>query len=219
MPDATDDAGTTRELWLLRHGQRVDQVDPSWAETAENPHDPGLTDWGHEQADRAGRRLRETGVEIDAVYASPFTRAVQTADAVARHLDLPVRVENGLCEHLNPEWFDHAPTVPTAADHARTVERVRADHDAVLRPTFPESGEDAADRATETARRLLAGSDDRTLLLVGHGLTVGGITAGLTGEDVDVPLAGLTRLETVDEDADGGDDWHVTLAADTAHYD
>jgi broad specificity phosphatase PhoE len=218
MPDATDDAGTTRELWLLRHGQRVDQVDPSWGESAENPHDPGLTDWGHEQADRAGRRLGDTG-GIDAVYASPFTRAVQTADAVARHLGLPVRVEDGLCEHLNPEWFDHAPTVPTAAEHARSVERVRADHDPVLRPTFPESGQEAADRATETARRLLAGSDDRTLLLVGHGLTVGGITAGLSGEDVDVPLAGLTRLERDADDADGTGDWRVALAADTSHYD
>lgn len=219
MTDSAGDTEATRELWLLRHGQRVDQVDPSWAETADNPHDPGLTDWGHEQADRTGRRLHEADAGIDAVYASPFTRAIQTADAVARHLDLPVYVEDGLCEHLNSEWFDHAPTVPTAAEHARTVERVRADHDAVLRPTFPESGQEAADRATETARRLLAGSDDRTLLLVGHGLTVGGIAAGLTGEEVDVPLAGLTRLEAEGKDAGGADDWHVTLTADTTHYD
>jgi broad specificity phosphatase PhoE len=201
-------------LWLLRHGQRVDQVDPAWAETADTPHDPGLTDWGFEQADRAGRRLSADG-EIDAIYASPFTRAVQTADAVAGRLALPVRIEPGLCEHLNPAWFDRAPTVPTAGEHAREFERVRDDHDPVLRPTFPESGQEAADRATETARRLLA-DDDRTLLLVGHGLTVGGITTGLTGEDVDVPLAGLTRLETAPDDPD---DWRVALSADTAHYD
>jgi broad specificity phosphatase PhoE len=219
MTDPASDAGPPHALWLLRHGQRVDQVDPTWAETVDNPHDPGLTDWGHEQADRAGRRLRDADPGIDAVYVSPFTRAVQTADAVATHLDLPVYVEDGLCEHLNPAWFDHAPTVPTAAEHARSFETVSPDHDPVLRPTFPESGEAAADRASETARRLLAGSDDRTLLLVGHGLTVGGITAGLTGADVDVPLAGLTRLETDADDAHETDEWHVALAAETSHYD
>jgi broad specificity phosphatase PhoE len=211
MGETTDRAGQDgRTCWLLRHGERQDQADPAWAETAANPHDPGLTEWGHEQADRAGRRLREEGV--GAVYASPFTRAVETAVAVAAHLDLPVFVEDGLCEHLNPDWFPHAPRAPRPGEHARRHDRVDASHDSVLVPGYPESGEAAAARAAETARRLLA-ADDRTLLLVGHGLTVGGVADGLTGEGVEAPLAGLTRLVETDGD------WRVALAADTSHYE
>jgi broad specificity phosphatase PhoE len=211
-----------RTLWLLRHGERVDQVDPDWAAGADRPHDPPPTERGREQAAAAGDRLRGEGV--GAVYSSPFTRAVATADAVARALDLPVRIEDGLCEHLNPEWFDAAPTVPTPGEHAQRFDAVVDDRESLVSPTFPESGAAAAARATAAARALLD-ADDRTLLLVGHGLTVGGVVDGLTGESVDAPLAGLTRLERAGdaetgEGADGEDrPWRVAFAAETGHYD
>lgn len=202
----------TDTLWLLRHGQRRDSVDPEWHDVTDRVHDPPLTDHGHWQATRAADRLRGRG--IVAVYASPFLRTVQTADAVADALDLPIYLEAGLCEHLNPSWFDAAPEILTHATLAERFARVSLDHESVLTPTFPESGPEAAARATEATRRLLKRENAGPVLLVGHGLTVGGVATGLTDVGrVETPLAGLTRLDY----ADGR--WTLGVAADTAHLD
>jgi broad specificity phosphatase PhoE len=201
----------TRTLWLCRHGQRRDDVDPEWAATAERPHDPPITDHGRWQARRVGDRLADAGV--DAIYASPYYRTVETASLVADRLGLPVRLEPGLGEHLNPAWFDAAPERRAPESLAAAFDPVTLDHAPVLEPTYPETGAEAAARATETARRLVEGSTDGTVLLVGHGLTVGGVATGLTAVDrVETPTCGLCRL---DRRPDGG--WDLALAADTTH--
>ena len=70
------------------------------------------------------------------------------------------------------------------------------------------------DRAGETARSL-ADHVPGTLLLVGHGLTIGGVVQGLVGsaDGTDAPLCGLTRLER-----DGGG-WRLDFSGDTTHLD
>jgi hypothetical protein len=51
------------------------------------------------------------------------------------------------------------------------------------------------------------------VLLVGHGLTVGGVVEGLVGstDGVDAPLCGLSRIER------DGDGWRLDCSGDTAH--
>lgn len=217
-------------LWLCRHGQRRDTVDPDWAATADRPHDPPLTDHGRWQARQVGDRL--AGAGVDAVYASPFSRTVETASLVAERLDLPVYLEDGLGEHLNPEWFDSAPQVRSKDALARAFDPVSLDHEPVLVPSFPETGAEAAARAVEATRRLLDSGhdgDDGAVLLVGHGLTVGGVATGLTDADhLETPLCGLCRLDPASP-ADGGDGdgpdgdgpagWELAAAADTAHLE
>lgn len=201
----------TETVWVLRHGQRQDSVTPDWEAVADRVHDPGLTDHGHWQATMTGDRLRGAGIEE--IYASPFLRAVQTADHVGRAVDAPVALEPGLGEHLNPEWFDE---FPETLDRDRLTERFRTvdpGHEPLLEPTFPEDHRDAQHRLGETARRVVDHSTARRLLVVGHGATVGGVTAGLVGsaDGVDAPLAGLTEL--VSEDGD----WRLVRSGDTDH--
>jgi broad specificity phosphatase PhoE len=199
-------------LWLCRHGERRDTVDPDWATGADRPHDPPLTDHGRWQSEQVGTRLETTG--IDAIYASPFLRAVETASSIADRLSLPVYLEDGLCEHLNHDWFEAAPEVLSRATLAREFDPVSLDHGSVVDPTFPETGAEAAERAAEAARRLLEREQegDRELLLVGHGLTVGGVATGLTEADrIDTPLCGLCRLERTEAG------WKVMESADTEH--
>jgi len=58
---------------------------------------------GVEQARLAGRALQGKG--ISKIYTSPFLRCVQTAHAIAEELGgLPVHVEDGMAEYLNPDW-------------------------------------------------------------------------------------------------------------------
>lgn len=122
---------------LLRHGQTVfnvhfgaDRIDPGVP-------DPALTDVGRDQAARAADRL--AGQTITRVVASPYLRALETADIVARALALPVEVDPDIREragyscdigsapailarqwpklrfdHLEEDWWAHTDGDPAA---------------------------------------------------------------------------------------------------------
>lgn len=64
--------------------------------------DPPLNDVGRAQAAELAREL--TGVELDAIYASDLRRAMETAAAVARPRELPVRTDAGLREIDVGSW-------------------------------------------------------------------------------------------------------------------
>ena len=76
---------------LLRHAESefnevysVSGVDPGI-------EDPRLTARGHRQAREAAARLAEH--PVTRVLASPYTRALETADALAAALSLPITIE------------------------------------------------------------------------------------------------------------------------------
>lgn len=90
---------TTRRVWIVRHGERVDEVDKLW--TTKNPkiyHDPPLTKRGQEQAMKVANFLGsfEGKVKFDLIYCSPLMRAIQTAEQISNVLSIPVCVNNGL---------------------------------------------------------------------------------------------------------------------------
>ncbi|GMS84612.1 hypothetical protein PENTCL1PPCAC_6787 [Pristionchus entomophagus] len=94
-----------RLLYTVRHGERVDNVDKSWKanrkEKGEIWDDPPLTDRGLKQASETGVRL--SSLPITAVFASPFTRTIQTATQILTQFDSPppLYIEPGLAESLN----------------------------------------------------------------------------------------------------------------------
>lgn len=53
-------------------------------------HDRPLNKRGKKAAPEMGRRLKQRGVRLDAIVSSDARRAVDTAEAVARVLDLPM---------------------------------------------------------------------------------------------------------------------------------
>lgn len=199
-------------VWVVRHGQRQDSVDPNWADHADRLHDPPLTELGRWAAWRVGRQFVESGVGLDAVYASPFLRAVETAEEICRETGDVVSLEPGLGEHRNADWFDTEPETVPYEQLAEWFEPVVIGHEPYVVPEFPESHEEAMDRAGRAARRIADGTDG-TVLLVGHGLTIGGVVHGLVGsaDGVDAPLCGLTRLER------DGEGWRLDFSGDTGH--
>ena len=75
---------------LLRHGQS--EFNLHFTRTRRDPgiEDPRLTPLGHDQAEAAAEALAAQGVRR--IIASPYTRALQTAEPLARRLGLPVLV-------------------------------------------------------------------------------------------------------------------------------
>ena len=79
------------ELILVRHGL------PERVELASGRADPELSELGREQARKVGAWLvREA---IDAVYASPLRRAVETAAPLAEGLDLRPIIHASMAEY------------------------------------------------------------------------------------------------------------------------
>lgn len=198
----------------VRHGQRQDSVDPNWESNAQRVHDPPLTDLGRWAAWRVGRRFAESGTTIDAVYASPFLRAVETADEICRETGTEFVLEPGIGEHRNPEWFDSEPETLPSEQLAEQFGPLRLDHAPYLVPEYPESHDEAMARVGETTRHLTERTDG-TVLFVGHGLTIGGVVRGLAGSAAraDAPLCGLTRLER------DGEGWRLEFSGETTHLE
>ena len=78
-------------MFLLRHGQS--EFNLHFTATRKDPgiEDPRLTPLGHEQAEQAADALAASGIRR--IVASPYTRALQTAEPLARRLGLPVLVD------------------------------------------------------------------------------------------------------------------------------
>lgn len=57
---------------------------------------PGLNQRGRDQVEAAARAL--TGKAVAAIYSSPLTRAMETAERISQELDLPVQAEDSLVE-------------------------------------------------------------------------------------------------------------------------
>jgi phosphohistidine phosphatase len=88
-------------LHLLRH---ADAGDPgAWrGDDAARP----LSAKGVEQAERLGRHLAAIGFEPDAIISSPKLRALQTAEIVARALDIELTTDERLAGQLRPSGLE-----------------------------------------------------------------------------------------------------------------
>jgi broad specificity phosphatase PhoE len=206
----------SRSIWLVRHASRLDFDDPGWAARAARPADPPLSAAGRREAEALAWRL--AGERIAHLFCSPFLRCVETAAPIAGRLDLPIALEEGLSEWLNPAWFPAPPQTAPIAELVARVPAVDARHTSRGSARYGESGEEALLRSGDTARRLVeefAGD----LLLVGHGASVIGAAAGLLGVAPgrvgsvlpEPPYASIWRITAAERG------WRLALAADIAH--
>jgi broad specificity phosphatase PhoE len=202
----------SQTVWIARHGNRLDFVNPDWFLTAERPYDPPLSDDGAIQAQQLGQRLKAENIAH--IFASPFLRTVQTANAVAEALDLPIKVESGLSEWLNPHWMPAMPEkLPLEVLQAQ-YPRIDTNYSSRTIAKYPETGEGALVRAGVTAKRL-AEEFPQDILLVGHGASVIGTAMGLLGVKnepaINATLCCLVKI--VHRDGK----WEMELNGDTSH--
>jgi broad specificity phosphatase PhoE len=200
----------TQTIWIARHGNRLDFVNPEWFNTAERPYDPPLSEDGMVQANQLGQRL--VGEGIKHIFASPFLRTVQTANFVADVLDLCIKLESGLSEWLNPAWMQTDPERLSMQELQELFPRIDSSYTSRVTAHYPETSHRVLERTAETAQRLTAEfSED--ILLVGHGASVVGVTQGLVGgtPEVNASLCCLVKLVRQEQE------WVMELNGDTSH--
>lgn len=200
-------------VWIARHANRLDFVNPDWFLTAERRYDPPLSEDGMVQAQQLAKRLK--GENIAHIFASPFLRTVQTAHAVAEVLDLPIKLEIGLSEWLNPAWMTEEPQRLSTPALAELFPRIDTSYTSCIAAKYPETYEQMQQRSGQTARCLTREFSPEDILLVGHGASVLGGTIGLVGEiartEVKASLCSLVKVVRQHPE------WLLELKGDTSH--
>jgi ribonuclease H / adenosylcobalamin/alpha-ribazole phosphatase len=144
---------------LLRHGQTPMSVQKRYAGLSDVP----LTEVGVQQAAAAGKRLASVG--LTAIVTSPLARAVRTAEEVAAATGAPVEADEGFRETDFGAW--------DGLTFAEVRERWPAEltawlADPAVAPPGGESLTDVSARVDSALRRVLAGHQGRTVLIVSH---------------------------------------------------
>ncbi|PNK02876.1 histidine phosphatase family protein [Cylindrospermopsis raciborskii S07] len=202
-------------IWIARHANRLDFVNPDWFLTAERRYDPPLSDDGIIQAQQLAKRLK--GERIKHIFASPFLRTVQTANAVAEILDLDIKLETGLSEWLNPEWMTEEPEKLSTLELVKLFPRIDRSYTPRIAAKYPETHEQVRYRSGQTARCLAAEFWPHDILLVAHGASVLGAAMGFVGDlaktEVKAKLCSLVKL--VHQESQ----WFLELKGDTSHLE
>mmetsp|Transcript_115836 Transcript_115836/g.360792 ORF Transcript_115836/g.360792 Transcript_115836/m.360792 type:complete len:352 (+) Transcript_115836:65-1120(+) len=228
-------------LLLVRHGERLDYVDPAWlpANRAGEPWNPPLSDAGKEQAEALPLAVdawcQKLGVQLGAVYSSPLLRTRQTAQPTAARFGLDVRPVPNLLEWLAAEFYT-AWACQDSTGHwgSGTTGILQQYEDVVRRPAsrsigmrggpenhllLPESQQDMVERVGGCVEELAAAHPGQLLLVVGHG---GPTTytaqhlAGDGGGEGSVPFAGYTGVFVLTRQP-GQQQWQLLACNDQGH--
>ena len=159
---------------LVRHGQ----TEWNRVERFRGRADVLLNETGLAQAAATGRRIAAEWLPV-AVYTSPLSRAVKTAEAIAQHFALPVQAHPGLADIDYGTWQGLTPDEA----RARWPEVVEAWYSTPHTAHIP-GGEPLTDlraRAMTMVQELAARHAAQTIVLVGHTIINRIILLGVLG--------------------------------------
>lgn len=182
-------------LWLVRHAHRLDFIEPKWFDTAVYPYDPPLSVAGFARSVTLAAQL--SGTKINRIFTSPFLRTIQTADPLARLLQVPIQMEWGLCEWLCQDWTLGLPKTNPVDDLMRCYPNIVASYQSQVMPCYPETTTELDARIAMIADKLIQ-CKEQDILAIAHKGSVLGIVATLTGNShwkaYDLPCGGVIKL-------------------------
>jgi probable phosphoglycerate mutase len=159
---------------LVRHGQ----TEWNRVERFRGRADIPLNEIGRRQAEATALRIA-TEWQPAALYSSPLSRALETAEAIVRHLKLPVQIHPDLIDIDYGDWQGLTP------DEARErwSEVINAWYNAPHLARIPngETLDDLRLRAMATIKELAARHEGETIVLVGHTVINRVILLGVMG--------------------------------------
>jgi broad specificity phosphatase PhoE len=162
-------------LYLVRHGQTAWNREEVFRGRADIP----LNEIGRKEALLTGQYLER--VKVDLLYSSPLSRAVETAEAIARYQGKEVQISQGLIDIDFGRW--------QGVSHEEVKERYgdlyRQWNDTPHLVGFPrgESLEDVRERALRVIDEIVRDHADETLLMVSHRVVNKTVLCGLLGLD------------------------------------
>ena len=147
-------------LIFIRHGFSQSNKDKLFTGQADIP----LTELGRHQAECAAQYLKNTN--IDKIYASTLSRAVETAQAVAKTHGLSVIKDSGLCEINAGDWTE-MPFDKISQDYQAEYNLWKNDMYSCKCPNG-ESVAEFSKRVYNTVVKIAEENDEKTVCIASH---------------------------------------------------
>ncbi|MDO8516017.1 MAG: class I tRNA ligase family protein [bacterium] len=170
------------EFWVMRHTEGthiISGINASGPEKGD--HVATLTAKGRADAEHIAKKLKKE--KFDAIYCSPYRRTRETAEIVARVLD--IKKENVKCDErlgeLNCGMFNWRPV----GEHKKFFDTPLEEF--IKTPPGGENLTDAKRRMFAALREINSGYRGKKILIVSHGdplWMLAGATEGLTNEQM-----------------------------------
>lgn len=160
-------------LHLVRHGQTDWNLEGRYQGRIDIP----LNKTGISQAKKAAEKL--AGGRYTAIYSSTLTRARQTAEIIAKTVNLPVTPEAGLQEIYQGEWEGKI-FKEILASQPDKVTSVRA-NPYTDRPPGGESIGEVGERLKITLDKIVKNHLGEEIIIVSHGMAIGTVLCTVEG--------------------------------------
>jgi len=202
----------TTRIFLVRHGATVLSAEDAFA----GETDVALSEEGREQARSLAARL--AGEPLEAVYASPLGRTLETARILAGPHGLDVLPRAGLREVSHGHW-EGMKRAEVERLFPEEYARWEADPFSIA-PDGGESGLAVTARALPALLAIVEEHRDRHALLVSHKATIRLLVSSLLGLDPRVYRDRLDQSPASLNILDFRDPTHARLSLfnDTSHY-
>lgn len=198
-------------IYLVRHAE----AEGNLCEFFQGNIDTAMTEKGEQQLTHLAERFRT--ISLDAVYTSPFRRAVLTAEAVNRWHNLPLCPEYDLREINGGEWEGRRWTdLPTAfpVEYEAWTQH--------MEDFCAPGGEEMSHvyrRMTETLARIEREHRGKTIAVVSHGCALRNFLCAVEFDDItrllDVGWADNTAVSCVQYAPETG--WQLVFKNDSGH--
>ena len=197
------------QIILVRHGRTPWNKDKIFRGTVDIP----LDEVGKQEASLAGEWLK--GETIQAAYASPLSRAMVTARAIAQHHGVPVQELPGLIDINYGDWQG----VPLAEVKVKYVDLYRQWETAPQTVRFPngETLDEVRARALAAVDEVMTLNPDKTILLAAHRAVNKVLIAAFLGIDNSHYWRIGQDTTAINRFAGVRNTWHIQLVNDTCH--
>jgi probable phosphoglycerate mutase len=165
----------TTRLYLVRHGATPHSAEDRFSGTA----NVFLSDEGRSQAEHLAQRLSDD--HLDAIYASPLDRTMETAGILAKYHGITPIPRDGLREINHGHW--------EGLSRKEVEEQFSDEYEAwesdpfTFAPSEGESGISVLARALPVIREVVVNHKDGNVLVVSHKATLRLIISSLLGFD------------------------------------
>ena len=163
------------KLFITRHGQAEDNVNG----ITMGQRDSALTTIGIRQTQSKALQLGQSSQKIDCIYTSDLGRCTQTAQIIAKSLDLPEAISD---ESLREISFGEYEGLPYSA-----IPHLEGGY---MKVQFPhgESNEAMAIRVIDAVNRIYETNKEACVLLISHSGPIAAILASYYGKDLQTML-------------------------------
>lgn len=204
---------STTRVFMVRHGSTVLSTEDRFAGAT----DVALSDEGRAQTQRLAERL--AAEKINAIFASPLGRTIETGRILALPHSLEVQPRDGLREISHGRWEQMTRHEVEAKYPEEAAEWEKDPY--TFAPEGGESGLAVTARALPVLIQIVRDHPDQTVLIVSHKATIRLLLSSLLGFDprryrdnLDQKPAALNVVDFRDATRA-----RLTLFNDTSHYD